>query len=60
KPASATGVVEGKTEVAQDTPVEVKSKTENAVKERPPVIKKPAKKFFSGIKNIFKKERDSL
>lgn len=31
-----------------------------AVKEKPPIVKKPAKKFFGGIKSIFKKERDSL
>lgn len=34
--------------------------TEVAVKEKPPLIKKPAKKFFGGIRSIFKKERDSL
>jgi large subunit ribosomal protein L17 len=31
-----------------------------AVKEKPPVGKKPNKKFLGGIKSIFKKERDSL
>jgi large subunit ribosomal protein L17 len=35
-------------------------KADVAVKEKPPVEKKPAKKFLGGIKNIFKKERDSL
>jgi len=30
------------------------------VKEKPPIVKKPAKKFLGGLKNIFKKERDSL
>lgn len=39
---------------------EMPVKTEVAVKEKPPMQKKPAKKFFGGIKNIFKKERDSL
>lgn len=29
-------------------------------KEKPPIEKKPTKKFLGGIKNIFKKERDSL
>lgn len=36
------------------------TKTETTVKEKHPDIKKPEKKFFSGIKKIFKKERDSL
>ncbi|MFA5145242.1 MAG: 50S ribosomal protein L17 [Candidatus Omnitrophota bacterium] len=34
--------------------------TAAAVKERPPVGKKPAKKFLGGLRGIFKKERDSL
>lgn len=29
-------------------------------KEKPPLTKRPVKKFLGGIKNIFKKERDSL
>lgn len=58
--ASIAGKITEKTESIPEKPVEEKPKTETAVKERPPVIKKPAKKFFSGIKNIFKKERDSL
>ncbi len=33
---------------------------EAALKEKPPVTKKPSKKFLGGIRNIFKKERDSL
>lgn len=41
---------------------EPKPKTENAVKEEkhPESTKKPSKKFLGGIRNIFKKERDSL
>ncbi len=35
-------------------------KTETAVKEKPPVTKKPSKNFLGGLKGIFKKERDSL
>lgn len=31
-----------------------------AVKEKPPIIKKPTKKFLGGLRSIFKKERDSL
>ena len=31
-----------------------------ALKEKPPIVNKPAKKFLGGLKNIFKKERDSL
>jgi len=33
---------------------------EAALKEKPPVTKKPSKKFLGGIRSIFKKERDSL
>ena len=44
-----------------DAGEEKKTETrEDAVKERPPVSKKPSKKFLGGIRNIFKKERDSL
>lgn len=41
---------------------EKKPKTATAVEtsEKPPIEKKPQKKFFGGIRNIFKKERDSL
>jgi large subunit ribosomal protein L17 len=39
---------------------EPKAKTDVAVKEKPPAEKKPSRKFLGGIKNIFKKERDSL
>lgn len=37
-----------------------KQETAPVVKEKPPVVNKPAKKFLGGLKNIFKKERDSL
>ena len=37
-----------------------KHETAPAVKEKHPVANKPAKKFLGGLKNIFKKERDSL
>lgn len=36
---------------------EKKIETEFTVKEKPPIIKKPTKKFLGGFKNIFKKER---
>jgi large subunit ribosomal protein L17 len=39
---------------------EKKPKTEVAVKEKPPISKKPTKKFLGGLRRIFKKERDSL
>lgn len=39
---------------------EKKPKIEAQVLEKPPIIKKPAKKFLRGLKSIFKKERDSL
>ncbi|MCX5699989.1 MAG: 50S ribosomal protein L17 [Candidatus Omnitrophica bacterium] len=34
--------------------------TETAVKEKPPVIKRPTKKFIGGLRNIFRKKGDSL
>ncbi len=41
--------------------VEEKEHQENtAIKEKPPIVKKPAKKFLGGIKSIFKKKSDSL
>lgn len=33
---------------------------EKAIEERPPISKKPTKKFLAGLRKIFKKERDSL
>lgn len=40
---------------------ETKPRTETAVKEeKHPETKKPSRKFMGGIRNIFKKERDSL
>ncbi len=56
---------ESKIEPAKEkTEVGEKPKTEAAVTdkvtEKHPVQKKPAKKFLGGIRNIFKKERDSL
>lgn len=40
---------------------EQKPKTEVVVKEKPPIQKKPSSRtFLGGIRNIFKKERDSL
>lgn len=39
---------------------EKKHVPEPAIKEKPPITKKPAKNFLGGLKNIFKKERDSL
>ena len=39
---------------------EKKTTVQTQVKEKPPLTKKPAKRFLGGIKNIFKKERDSL
>jgi large subunit ribosomal protein L17 len=39
---------------------EPKPQPETKISEKPPIVKKPAKKFLGGIRNIFKKERDSL
>jgi len=53
--------IEAKPEiVSQKPPKEEKPKTEVATKEKPPITKKPAKKFLGGLRGIFKKERDSL
>jgi len=56
------GEVKASTEAVPEEAVEEKKveTQEAALKEKPPVIKKPAKKFLGGIRNIFKKERDSL
>jgi len=54
---------DGQTEETRPVAEEKKTKTEVATKEkeeRPPVIQKPSKKFLGGLRNIFKKERDSL
>lgn len=48
-------------EVEKEKPsVEKKPEAKIAVKEKPPSVKKPSKKFLGGLRNIFKKERDSL
>ncbi len=61
---------ETKTEEFKDTekpskfeeqlPEEKKTKTGIAIAEKPPIVKKPSKKFLGGLRKIFKKERDSL
>jgi len=52
------GAAQVPTEAAQE---EKKAETrDEVVKEKHPVSKKPSKKFLGGIRNIFKKERDSL
>jgi len=52
---------EKKTEEAKEKVVEEKKlKADVAVKEKPPLTKKPQKKFLGGLRNIFKKERDAL
>lgn len=48
-------------EAEETADAQAKPKTEGAVKkEKIPESKKPSKKFLGGIRNIFKKERDSL
>jgi len=51
---------EGPETVAEKPAKEAKPETGIAVKEKPPIIQKPTKGFFRGLRNIFKKERDSL
>jgi len=53
-----SGVTEEKP--AEEKKEERKSETGIAVKEKPPITNKPSKKFLGGLRNIFKKERDSL
>lgn len=45
---------------AAEKEVKKETKIETIVKEKPRDSKKPQKKFFWGLKNVFKKERDSL
>jgi len=49
-------------EPIKEKPAPEKKKAEPAVavKEKPPITQKPPKKFLRGLRNIFKKERDSL
>ena len=52
---------EKKPEIIKEAPLEEKkAKADVTVKEKPFLNKKPAKKFLGGLRNIFKKERDSL
>ncbi|MDP3732648.1 MAG: 50S ribosomal protein L17 [Candidatus Omnitrophota bacterium] len=46
--------------VKEQPPEEQKPKIELAVKEKPPISKKPTKNFLGGLRRIFKRERDSL
>ncbi len=53
---------EKKPETVKEKPVEEEKKprAEVLVKEKPPITKKPSKKFLEGLRKIFKKGRDSL
>lgn len=46
--------------IKEKTLEEKKPKTQVEVIKKPPIIKKPPKKFLGGLRSIFKKERDSL
>lgn len=54
--------IETKPQISKEkVPEDKKPKaTETAVKEKPPITKKPTKKFLGGLRSIFKKERDAL
>ena len=54
------GTKDEKTKVDGETVIEDKIKTETKDSEKPSAVKKPPKNFLGGIKNIFKKEKDSL
>ena len=62
KEKEAKGEEEKKPGLTKEKPIEEKKpKTEVVVQEKPPVTtKKPHKNFLGGLRNIFKKERDSL
>lgn len=54
---------QAQTKAAQEPAQEVKRhepETPVKEKEKPPISKKPTKNFLGGLRNIFKKERDSL
>ncbi|MGE5197735.1 MAG: 50S ribosomal protein L17 [Deltaproteobacteria bacterium] len=60
KPKEAKPEEEKHPEAQETEPIEEK-KTRVALKEeKPPMTKKPSKKFLGGLRGIFKKERDSL
>jgi len=52
--STAVEAIETETKITEET------KGQEERKEKPPVSKKPDKKFFKGLRQIFKKERDSL
>jgi len=65
KPKKEKGVKpeeEGRGEIVKEKPIEEKKSqiTGVAEKVKPPITKKPTKKFLGGLRKIFKKERDSL
>jgi len=66
KPGKIQAEAQKKTEITEDKPLKEegpmgeKPKAEIALKEKPPVTRKPTKKFLGGLRGIFKKERDSL
>jgi large subunit ribosomal protein L17 len=63
KAAPEEHVHEGDQPAPHDEPIEEKKPTAELQKHRetrPPQTKKPPKKFLGGLRNIFKKERDSL
>ena len=50
-----------KEELPKEQPLEEKKpKAEVAIKEKPPISKKPTKNFLGGLRRIFKRERDAL
>lgn len=57
KPEVAPG---SQAELPAKEKTEEKKPVEPKVEQKPPLTQKPTKKFFGGIKGIFKKERDSL
>ncbi len=62
RPKKIESSAENKPEIIKEGPFleEKKPKAEAALKEKPPITKKPARNFLGGLRSIFKKERDSL
>lgn len=58
-----TEIKEKPKKIKKETKAEPKEKPKEKpaeLEERPPIEKKPSKKFLGGLRSIFKKERDSL
>ena len=61
KPELIKTAGETKGQAVKEKPAEdARPLKETKVSEKPPIVKKPARKFLGGLRNIFKKKSDSL